>query len=129
MDEVQELIEIASHAKGFDLKLNLNEIELFFLETYLDWCNKDPEAKEKLEPQVEIGPYRVDFLYLGKYVIEIDGKEYHSTQEQREHDYNRERFLLLHGYTVIRFTAKEVREYPRECITQMMEIVYTRKVV
>ena len=118
------IAELASK-KGFDLSLNVNAIELRFMETYLDWCKKDPDAKEKLIPQVEIGPYRVDFLYNGRYVIEIDGREHHTSHNDREYDYDRERYLQQQGYRIIRFTAKEVADYPRECITQMMEIVYS----
>lgn len=106
----------------FETELNLPETE--FLNAYNEWTERIDESRKLLRPQVEIGKYIVDFLYKGKYVIEIDGQAYHEG-EQRQRDYIRERYLVKEGYKVIRFTATEVLKQSRQCITEMMEIVYS----
>jgi hypothetical protein len=98
-----------------------NEIERKFFEAYLDIEDADPCYCD-LEPQKVIGIYKVDFAY-GDCVIEIDGHEYHKTKEQRQHDYERERYLLRNGYVPIRFTGTEVFLEPERCVREMFEIV------
>ena len=107
----------------FDTNLNLPETE--FLNAYYDWTKKIDGAKELLKPQYHIGKYIADFLYKGKYVIEIDGQQYHEG-EQRQNDYIRERYLMQQGYKIIRFTATEVLQKGRHCITELMEVVYSK---
>lgn len=103
--------------------MNLPETE--FYNAYHDWIANIDGAKELLKPQVKIGPYRADFVYKDKYVIEVDGLKYHEG-DYRQKDYERQRYLMQHGYKVIRFTATEVLRKANHCITQMMEIVYSQ---
>jgi very-short-patch-repair endonuclease len=76
--------------------------------------------------QYGVGKYKLDFAYLQddlKIAIEIDGSKFHRTTEQLNSDYKRERFLLLQGYTVIRFTGSEVFNHCNNCITQLITIL------
>jgi|GEM_PF-6485447 len=79
-----------------------------------------------LIPQVWIGyRYRLDFaLYWKgqKYAVEIDGQEYHASQEDRARDAQRARVLNQEGYQVIRFTAKEVLQDARRCVIDLCRI-------
>jgi len=45
-------------------------------------------------------------------VIELDGYKYHSTPEQLENDARMQKYIEDCGYTVIRFSGKEVYHYP-----------------
>lgn len=105
----------------------MNEIEQIFYGAYLSIMSEsessetDPVRLCELTPQVCIGLYRVDFT-LGKCVIEIDGHESHKTKEQREYDYQRERYLLKRGYVPVRFTGTEVFLQPRECVIEAAQI-------
>ena len=55
-----------------------------------------------------IGDYIVDFLCRDNgLVIEVDGG-YHDDLEQQESDQQRDEWLELQGYTVMRFTNEEV---------------------
>lgn len=110
-----------------EIQQEWSEIELLFYEAYLDWARKDPEVKEKMKFQVRVGPYRVDFLYINEFVIELDGHDFHSGKEQRDRDYERERYLQNAGYEVIRFTGTQVMRNPRNCISDMMGIAYHPK--
>ncbi|MBV2144218.1 DUF559 domain-containing protein [Falsochrobactrum sp. TDYN1] len=93
-----------------------------------------------LQPQVQIGNYRVDFVlsawtsgyvysahkrsttepYWRKLVIECDGHEYHErTKEQASKDRSRDRDLTNLGFDVFRFTGSELWRDPWECADQL----------
>jgi very-short-patch-repair endonuclease len=104
----------------------MNEIEQMFYDAFIDeYVN--PENKlccsQEIEAQVVIGLYKVDFIINGKYVIEIDGHDYHKTKEQREYDYTRDRYLIKRGYVVIRFTGTEVFLQPDKCAVEALLMV------
>ena len=58
-----------------------------------------------------------------KYVIELDGHEYHSDKEQVNHDYEREQDLQMAGYKVIRFTGSQVYNNPYDCVDKLLKII------
>jgi very-short-patch-repair endonuclease len=91
------------------------------------WNVAEPQI-EGLTPQLEIGPYRVDFA-LPDYrtVIELDGHEYHKTKEQRTHDAKRERYLQENGWEVIRFTGSEIYKDTAGCVKQVVRILGRKK--
>lgn len=69
-----------------------------------------------VEPQRQIGPYRVDFLIEDQLVVEIDGYLYHrATRDQLIKDYKRDRYLGAQGYTVMRFSGYEIWDDPWQC--------------
>ena len=60
----------------------------------------------KFRRQHAIGKYIVDFLcYEKKVVVEVDG-EIHD--RHKEYDAQRDRYLQLYGYSVVRFSNEEV---------------------
>ena len=75
--------------------------------------------------------YRVDFLisyydcddatyYLKKpIIIEVDGKDWHSSKTQMNYDYKRENELKLAGYDILRFTGSQVFQNPFECVSSL----------
>lgn len=85
-----------------------------------------------LEQQVELGPYRVDFLIRSRdslgnmewgLVIEIDGHDFHErTKEQAAADRSRDRELTANGFRVIRFTGSEVYADPTRCALAVVNI-------
>lgn len=131
MDELRERIEI--------WQISSPPEQLFlchwFLEYYKDFV---------LYPQHQIGRYRTDFMLrpwdhfdsliikvplpilrelygrLPLYAIEIDGFKWHDkTRQQAEDDRKRERIIQEHGYTVVRFAAREVLRDPESCTKVM----------
>jgi very-short-patch-repair endonuclease len=46
-----------------------------------------------------------------KLIIEVDG-EHHQTDEGREHDQRRDRYLAEHGYTLLRIPGYQVTQDP-----------------
>lgn len=79
---------------------------------------------EDLEYEQWIGSYRVDFLVREKkFVIEIDGHEWHKTKEQRTRDCERQRALNIQGYFVIRFTGSEVYRDAKKCVNETKSLL------
>jgi very-short-patch-repair endonuclease len=71
--------------------------------------------------------YRVDFLFKdARLIVELDGHAYHSTKEQLENDAIRQRYLSRAGYTVIRFTGREINRNPTACVTEVRQIYKER---
>jgi restriction endonuclease-like protein len=82
--------------------------------------------------QVEIGPYRVDFLIshyiVGMYqrhiVVECDGHDFHErTKEQAARDKQRDRWFQGQNYRVLRFTGSEIWRKPFECAHEVFKMV------
>ena len=85
----------------------------------------------KLEQQVSVGAYRVDFCFTVndtkdnpvRLVVELDGHDFHErTKEQAAKDKRRDRTLVAADYQVMRFTGSEVWANPFACV----EEVYAR---
>lgn len=100
-----------------------------------------------IEPQKQIGDYRVDFLlsYSGiksweidennknnriplmtknKIVIECDGHDFHEkTKEQAKKDKSRDRVLQSFGYKVYRFTGSEIFQDNMKCAEEVIKSI------
>jgi very-short-patch-repair endonuclease len=64
--------------------------------------------------------YRVDFLLKdARLIVELDGHDFHSTKEQLERDAIRQRYLSRAGYTVIRFTGREIVRDAAACVDEV----------
>jgi hypothetical protein len=63
---------------------------------------------------------RVDFLWRDqRVVVETDGWEAHGTPSAFQHDRAASNSLQLEGYTVLRFTAADLRRRPRQVARQI----------
>ena len=102
---------------------DLNKINSYIeCNLYMAFCRLTDEYI--LSPQITIGNYRVDFLVDGTMiVVECDGYDQHKTKEQMSSDYKRERYLIAHGYTVIRFTGSEINGDPDGCAGELLELI------
>lgn len=72
--------------------------------------------------QVPCGAYRIDLaVYSGKrkIAIEADGKAYHSSAKQIQHDNQKDWYLEKHGWYVIRFTGSEIYRNSDKCVVQV----------
>jgi very-short-patch-repair endonuclease len=106
-------------------------IEHIFL---MEWrfLRVDERYGLKIRPQdtleVEGATYRIDFVVetpdRQKLAIELDGHDFHEkTKEQATRDRQRERTIVRHGYTILRFTGSEVFGNPRKCVEEVIEII------
>lgn len=93
-----------------------------------------------IQSQVQLGRYRVDFLvksvlcinkpskeqvvHSRKVVIECDGHEFHErTAEQAERDKSRDRELVAMGFTVMRYTGREIWRDPTASANEVAELL------
>jgi very-short-patch-repair endonuclease len=73
----------------------------------------DDHGLPKPHTNVMLAGHLVDFHWPGtSLVVETDGYAYHSARTSFESDRARDRALTLAGYTVVRFTYKDVTETP-----------------
>lgn len=71
--------------------------------------------------------YRVDFILKdARLIVELDGHAHHSTKEQLENDAIRQRYLTRAGYSVIRFTGREINRDPAACVREVREMYQER---
>lgn len=72
--------------------------------------------------------YRVDFILKdARMIIELDGHAYHSSPEQLEKDAIRQRYLTRAGYSVIRFTGREIKRNAAKCVEEVC-IIYRERI-
>jgi very-short-patch-repair endonuclease len=74
-----------------------------------------------LDLQVELPPYRVDFLVDRRLIVEIDGAAYHSSPEAISRDRARDQALEGRGFTILRIPAKVVFARPNEAVRRVRE--------
>ena len=80
--------------------------------------------------QVPCGAYRIDLaVYAGrrKIAIEADGKAYHSSAEQIQHDNRKDWYLEKNGWHVIRFTGSEIYRNSDKCVVQVEMLMKNKR--
>ncbi len=88
---------------------------------------KELDAKElSFTAQALIGRYHVDFLVEEngtQVVVECDGKLYHSSDEAKKTDEERDSYLQSRGYPVLRFTGGEINHSVEHCVEQIVQVL------
>ena len=107
-----------------------SSIERLFLEAFDAVRTKNIHTMYDywLNPQVEIGNYRVDFELINhkdkKIIVECDGHEFHQKSKQQvEKDNQRERDLKKLGYEVVRFSGSEIFKDAEKCVEDLLDIL------
>ena len=73
------------------------------------------------ETQVRFKSFYLDFLLINKVVIECDGIHWHSKPEVMERDKRKEKQLKEQGYTLFRFTDKEINADVGKCVNTVLK--------
>jgi very-short-patch-repair endonuclease len=74
-----------------------------------------------------VGPYRVDVAFRQlKIAIEIDGLAVHSDSEVFQNDRERQNYLVLNGWHVLRFTWLDLTEHPERVIAELRQAISAR---
>lgn len=80
-----------------------------------------------LEPQFRFRRYRIDFAVLRDGIpclfIECDGKEFHSTPEQRANDLDKNQAAAQIGVPMLRFTGSHIFRRPDECSRKIVALL------
>jgi hypothetical protein len=89
-----------------------NELE----ERFLDICrqaNLPPDATNAWIPFPDGGGAEADFVWRDqRLIIEVDGRDVHTTRRAFEHDRRRDQRLTMLGWRVVRFTWRQVLYEP-----------------
>jgi predicted transcriptional regulator of viral defense system len=68
-----------------------------------------PDGVNAWIPHADGGGAEADFVWRGqRLVVEVDGREVHTTRRAFEHDRRRDQRLMLAGWRVVRFTWRQV---------------------
>jgi very-short-patch-repair endonuclease len=74
-----------------------------------------------------VGPYEVDIAFPAHRVaIEIDGWAFHSDQQAFQYDRNRQNWLALRGWQVLRFTWLDVTQHPERVVAAICAAISVR---
>jgi very-short-patch-repair endonuclease len=81
-----------------------------------------------LVPQFRWGYYRSDWAIvvarpLGALLIECDGRDFHSSPEQKAHDAKKDRAALDRGYLTMRFTGSEIFRNADACALKIYDAI------
>lgn len=124
--------------KSYFLQSCESPAETAFLEAMITAYDLQPEAGKlrggglTLDPQYGVPPYtpfpkyRLDFLANDWLDIEIDGAEYHSSEEAIASDRIRDEFMRARGWDVLRIPAKVVFRSPQEAVRRVRDRIATR---
>lgn len=83
--------------------------------------------KDRMQCQVDIGPYRADFVFDGWLVVEADGWEFHYLNEhQIQANQRRDRRLVREGYAVARFPGFDVWRELDDCVAEIEAMLEAR---
>lgn len=109
--------------------------ETAFLKAMIEAHNLLPDngslkaAGLKIDFQVEVASYRLDFLANDWLIIEIDGAAWHSSDEAMARDAKRDSFFMELGYSVVRIPAKVVFNNPGEALRRVSAALQVGKPV
>ena len=74
------------------------------------------------EPNERIARYRPDMLWReAMLIVELDGRDAHSTAAQLASDARRQAELERRGYTLLRFTSADVRDEPERIAAELRQ--------
>lgn len=86
-------------------------------------------AKLLLVPQFKWGIYRSDWAIYnpkttGALLIECDGKDYHSSDEQIAHDKKKDQAAHDRGYLTVRFSGSQIHRDADGCAGSIFNFIY-----
>ena len=75
-----------------------------------------------------VGPYICDFVdEVGRVIVEVDGREFHSAPEVFRSDRRRQNWLVRQGWLVLRYAAYDVLADPDAVAEEIVECVRRRR--
>lgn len=82
-----------------------------------------------LVPQFKWGFYRSDWAIVnaktgGAFLVECDGKEFHDSREQKEHDAKKDMAALDRGFLTMRFPGWRINKDPDSCAQKVYDAIF-----
>ncbi len=102
------------HLEGIETDRTRSDLESAFLELFAHHRLPPPEVNVKL------GRWEVDFLWRAqRLVVETDTWTYHRGSVAFEEDHARDLDLRQQGFTVLRFTDKQLENEPERVVADL----------
>lgn len=102
-------------------------IEVYLYEALSVITSQSKETPIRIKPQYVVGGFRLDIAFPDyKLAIECDGQEYHSSNEARFRDTERDQVLRREGWTTIRFSGSQIHQSPIECTQIVLNELMSR---
>lgn len=74
-----------------------------------------------------VGPYTCDFVHeRSRTIIEIDGREFHSSPETFRRDRRRQNWLLLDDWLILRYAAADIFQHLDRCADEAITVIRSR---
>jgi very-short-patch-repair endonuclease len=70
--------------------------------------------------------YRLDFAIFcqrGRIDVECDNERWHLQPARRIKDQGRNKWLNQHGWVVLRFPGKQIKDNPERCIASLKQVI------
>lgn len=88
-----------------------------------------PSDKLLLVPQFAWSYYRSDWALFNPttksaLLVECDGKDFHSSAQQREHDAKKDAVAHARGFLTMRFTGSQIHRDADGCAQKIFDVVY-----
>lgn len=89
------------------------------------------DADVCLQPQYQLQRFRYDFAILARgqsqplILIECDGKEFHSTEEQQANDRLKDEAAVKAGTQLVRFSGSEINNDIDRCVRRTLRSIAT----
>jgi very-short-patch-repair endonuclease len=84
----------------------------------------------KLKPQHVLGPYRYDFAIFREdklvALVECDGREFHSTEEQLANDRAKNELAAKEGGHIFRFSGSDIYRDGNSCVRDVLHKILAR---
>jgi hypothetical protein len=85
------------------------------------WCDKN-EIEYSRQFQIKPFTHRFDFVIINRrLLVEIDGEYWHENEQQKTKDNAFDSFAVSEGYTVIRFSDKEIHQTKMNCFNKLYD--------
>jgi very-short-patch-repair endonuclease len=120
---------MSSHDRGMD-RMFRSPIEEKF---YFAARDRIPDLVPQFSASTSSRDYSLDFAKVItdkktgrrvlKVAIELDGYDYHSSKEQRNHDSQRDRQLMAEGWMVIHFTGSQINKNVNRCVEETADLI------
>lgn len=124
LEAIEASLECDSPAETDFLRAIIETYKMSFSEGAFRGCGVT------VRKQVEIGRFRVDFLFNEELIVEIDGHEFHSGRDNANRDARRDEMLRAKGYRLLRIPAYRVHHNPRAAasdVNDFLKIVRSSK--
>jgi Protein of unknown function (DUF559) len=118
-------VRLLLEARGEGYIAPRSELEARYLSVVAGSAFADPVRQFLMPWRLEL-PGRVDFAYPSlRLIVEVDGRRWHSRDQAREIDIERDNEATVHGWLVLHFSWRHVTQDPAYVRATLAQILHT----